>query len=228
MQRNKVLLLASLGGAIVGALFTRLDFHIFTGIGALAIDHELLGHKKFLLACLAPWVIFGIYWDIAAKNSAAAKSSESRGSRGIHVFLANAALLIEIAPIRGLGRFVPVSLPIMGAGLAVEAMGLFVTVCARRHLGSNWSGEITIKVDHQLIRSGPYQRLRHPIYTGLLAMYAGVALVTGEWLAMIGLAMALFAYGRKIRIEEATLTKAFGAQFDAYRQETWALLPGIF
>ena len=116
----------------------------------------------------------------------------------------------------------------MAAGLAVEATGLFLAIWARRHLGRNWSGEITIKVEHQLIRSGPYRLLRHPIYTGLLAMYAAPALVTGEWLAVIGLAVAGFAYWRKIWLEETTLYGAFGADYDAYRRTTWALVPGLF
>jgi protein-S-isoprenylcysteine O-methyltransferase Ste14 len=138
------------------------------------------------------------------------------------------ALLLEIVPIRGLGRFLPASSLIMAAGLGVDAMGLFLAIWARRQLGRNWSGEITIKVDHQLIRSGPYRLLRHPIYTGLLAMYAGTALVTGERLAIIGLAMAAFAYWRKIQLEEANLNLAFGAEYDAYRRETWALVPRLF
>jgi hypothetical protein len=117
---------------------------------------------------------------------------------------------------------------IMTAGLAVEAVGLFLAIRARRHLGRNWSGEITIKEDHQLIRTGPYGVLRHPIYAGLLAMYAGTALVTGERLALIGLAMAAFAYWRKIQLEEANLNVAFGADYQAYRRETWALVPGLF
>jgi len=195
---------------------------------ALAFDKALETHREFVLAAAVGWLLFGIYWEFAARNAAAAKSSESRVSRGIHVFLTNVALLLEITPIRGLGRFSPVHDRIMIAGLAVEAMGLWLAIWARRHLGQNWSGEITIKVDHQLIRSGPYGLLRHPIYTGLLAMYAGTALVTGEWLAIIGLAMSVFAYWRKIRLEEANLKMAFGADYDAYRRETWALVPGFY
>ena len=79
-----------------------------------------------------------------------------------------------------------------------------------------------------MIRSGPYRMLRHPIYTGLLTMYLGTVFVTGEWLALIGLAMALFAYWRKIRLEEANLNVAFGADYDAYCRDTWALVPGLF
>jgi protein-S-isoprenylcysteine O-methyltransferase Ste14 len=110
----------------------------------------------------------------------------------------------------------------------IEAIGLVLTIWARRHLGQNWSGRIAVMAEHDLIKSGPYQLLRHPIYTGLLLMYFGVALVTGEWLALVGVAMAVFAYWRKIRLEEATLNSAFGEAYANYRRGTWALLPGIY
>ena len=227
MQRKKAILLQAVWGAVVGALAVQFATHIHRTFSAFALDHTSLGHKQYLLAAF-PWVVFSLYWEAAAKNAAVAKSSESKVSRVLHVFLANVALLLEIAPIRGLGRFLPASYLIMAAGLAVETAGLFLAIWARRALGRNWSGEIPIKVEHELIRIGPYRRLRHPIYTGLLAMYAGAALVTGEWLAIIGLALALVAYWRKIGLEEANLNAAFGAEYDAYRRESWALLPGLF
>jgi len=214
-------------GALLGAGLVQFRI-VIASIPALALDRALLSHKPILLACMALWALFSIYWERAAKTVSAAKRSESHVSRGLHVFLVNAALLLEIVPIRGLSRFLPASSIIMAAGLAVEALGLILAVWARRHLGRNWSGEITIKVEHQLIRSGPYRLVRHPIYTGLLTMYAGVALVTGEWLALIGLAMCAFAYWRKIRLEEANLGVAFGTDYDAYRRTTWALVPGLF
>ena len=174
------------------------------------------------------WIIFSLYWEATKKNASAAICAESKASRFVHLFLTNAALLLVIFGTQGFGRFLPISPLFMDAGLAVEAVGLFVAIFARRHLGRNWSGEITIKFDHQLIRSGPYRVLRHPIYTGILAMYAGTALVNGGWLALIGLGMASFAYWRKIRLEEANMVAAFGADYDAYRRETWALLPGLY
>jgi protein-S-isoprenylcysteine O-methyltransferase Ste14 len=226
-QRKKIILLSAVCGAVVGALAVTLGSHIPVSVPTLAYDQALLAHQRYLVAAI-PWVLFSAYWEIAAKGAAEAKSSESRVSRGVHVFLANVALLLEIAPIRGLGRLLPASALTMAVGLAVEAMGLFLTIWARRALGRNWSGEISIKVEHQLIRSGPYRLLRHPIYTGLLAMYVGTAIVSGEWLAVVGLAMAGFAYWRKIRLEEANLNLAFGDEYDAYRRETWALVPGLF
>lgn len=224
----KKILLAAACGAIIGALLKIFDFHKIANLPFFARDTALLSHRFLFTACLAGWVLFSFYWEIAAKNAAAAKSAESRASRAVHVFLANVALIFELAPIRGLGRLVPVSPFTMTAGLAVEASGLFLAIWARRHLGRNWSGEITIKVEHELIRSGPYRLLRHPIYTGLLMMYVGAALVTGEGLAVLGVAMAVFAYWRKIRLEETTLGLAFGTAYDAYRRVTWALVPGLF
>ena len=228
MQGSKVVLLAALGGGIFGALFTQLDLHAVKGLSFFARDSELLNHRGFLLAAMGTWAVFGLYWEHAAKKASEAKSSESGASRGLHVFLVNAAILLEIAPIRGLGRFIPVLPVVMTLGLVVETAGLALAVWARQHLGRHWSGRIAIKVEHQLIKSGPYRLLRHPIYTGLLAVYAGPMLVTGEWLAVIGFAMAFFAYWRKIRLEEATLGVAFGQDYAAYRRETWALVPGLF
>ena len=95
-------------------------------------------------------------------------------------------------------------------------------------MGAHWSGEITIKVDHQLIRTGPYRLIRHPIYTAMLGMFVGTAIVSGQTHALLGLALAIIAYWRKIRMEEANLNDAFGDAYRDYRRETWALVPGVF
>ena len=227
MSRRQVLILAAALGAVFGAMSARPGFSLAAHVPALALDRSVFGHWQYRAAAVA-WVLFSVYWEVAAKNATAATRSESRMSRAFHVFLTNAAALLVMVPIRGFGRFVPTSASVMAVGLAVEALGLVVAIWARHHLGRQWSGEITIKVDHQLIRSGPYARLRHPIYTGILGMYVGAAIVTGEWLAIAGLAMIVFAYWRKIRLEEANLRQAFGAGYDAYRRESWALIPGLF
>lgn len=227
MKRLRVILRAALIGAVAGAVATLFRLHGGATIAATLFDKAQVRRWPWMAAALG-WIAFSLYWEAAAKNAAPAKSAESRASRAAHVFLVNAALLMELAPIRGVGRFLPVASSMMVGGLAVEGSGLLLAIQARRHLGSYWSGEISIKVDHRLIRSGPYKRLRHPIYTGLLAMYAGTAAVTGTWLALAGLAMAAVAFWRKIRLEEANLDVAFGAEYQAYRRETWALVPGLF
>ena len=181
----------------------------------------------FFVAAIAGYVAFGVYWEVAAKNAAQSKRTESTASRGVHVALTNVALLLEVVTIRGLGRFTPALPLVMTMGLAIEAAGVALAIWARRHLGRNWSGRIAIKEGHELVRSGPYEFLRHPIYTAILAMYAGIAVVTGEWLGVIGFVMVLLAYWRKIRLEEAALDKAFGPAYDSYRRDTWALVPWV-
>jgi protein-S-isoprenylcysteine O-methyltransferase Ste14 len=226
-QRKNAVWIAAACGAVAGAAVATSKIHI-PAIPFFATDRALHDYKPFLLAAVMGWAVFGVYWEKAAGGAAPAKSAESRGSRSLHVWLVNVALLLEILPICGFGRMLPLSSWVMATGLAIEAAGLWMAVWARRHLGRNWSGEISVKVDHQLIRSGPYRWLRHPIYTGLLLMYLGVAVVTGEWLAAAGFATAVVAYWRKLRIEEATLDAAFGPDYGEYRRTTWALVPGLF
>jgi protein-S-isoprenylcysteine O-methyltransferase Ste14 len=228
MQRLRPILISAVFGAVAALLIRRFHLYEFRHLPAFALDPVLQSYKLYWRASVAGWVVFSLYWEIAAKNVAKTKSSESLGSRRVHLFLTTVGMILVLAPIHGLGRFLPALPLLMAVGLAIEAAGLFLAIWSRRHLGKYWSGEITIKVEHQLIRSGPYRMLRHPIYTGLLTMYLGTVFVTGEWLALIGLAMALFAYWRKMRLEEANLNVAFGADYDAYCRDTWALVPGLF
>ncbi len=182
-----------------------------------------------MLASIAMWCVLEIYWDVAKRNAVPASSSESRGSRWLHLILTSAAQILIFIPVHGLRqRYMPASAVVTGTGLTLNAMGLVLAIWARRRLGRYWSGKITIKVDHQLIRSGPYRLIRHPIYTALLGLYLGTAIVSGELHALIGWVLVLIAYLRKIRLEEANLMKAFAADYRDYRRETWALLPGLF
>jgi len=177
----------------------------------------------------AVWILFSIYWEIAAKNAAPEARSESRISRALHVLMVNAALLLLFVPVPGLNRrYLPAASLLIPLGLAIQVCAVLLAVWARRHLGRNWSGRITIKVGHELVRSGPYRFVRHPIYTALLGMYAGTALLSGQWHALLGFLIAAFAYWRKLRIEEANLAQAFAAAWDEYRGSTRALLPGLF
>jgi len=212
-------------GAVIGAALIGLKR--FAGPPTAWLDRALLSMWQFKATILA-WLVFSVYWEIAGKRAAKATRSESGLSRGVHVMLVNVALLVTIAPIHGLGRLLPLSNAGMTTGLAMEVSGLCFAIWARVRLGRNWSGEISIKEDHELIRSGPYRWLRHPIYTGLLTMYVGTALVTGERLAIGGMAMAALAYWRKIRLEEENLHVAFGAEYEGYRRATWALVPGVY
>jgi protein-S-isoprenylcysteine O-methyltransferase Ste14 len=225
-KTNQAVLYSALIGALVGALLARPVIKPWIDAHQSGLS---LRNNWPTLASMVPWVLFSIYWEIAAKNSSPAVSSESKFSRAVHVVLGNAALLAMIVQIPGLNqRFLPDIMIVKLVGLAAECAGLALAIWARRVLGRNWSGEITIKADHELIRSGPYGVVRHPIYTALLAMYTGTAIVSGQLHALVGLAIGIFAYLRKTRLEEANLVNAFGEKYGAYRADTWALVPGVF
>jgi protein-S-isoprenylcysteine O-methyltransferase Ste14 len=87
---------------------------------------------------------------------------------------------------------------------------------------------VTIKRGHTIVRSGPYRRIRHPIYSGLLLAIAGTALARGEWRGPVALLIVVAALARKIRLEERWLGESFGAEYAEYRAMSWALLPWLY
>jgi protein-S-isoprenylcysteine O-methyltransferase Ste14 len=102
---------------------------------------------------------------------------------------------------------------------------MLFSVWARVHLGGNWSGIVTIKHDHELIASGPYAIVRHPIYTGLLVAFIGSAMARGEWRGVLAVLIAWVALWRKLRLEERWMGERFGQQYEAYCRRVPALLP---
>lgn len=110
-------------------------------------------------------------------------------------------------------------------GTIITFLGLGFTVWARVHLGKNWSSMPAIKVGHELIRSGPYNIVRHPIYSGLLFGLAGTAIIIGELLAVVAFFLILFIFLWKIWTEEKYLLLEFGEVYAQYKREVPALIP---
>ena len=104
MKQKKVLLLASAAGAVFGALVVRFGNNLTARFPGFTLDRALLAHHRYLLPAI-PWILFSMYWEFAAKGAAEVKNSESKPSRGIHVFLTNVDVLLAIVPIRGLARY---------------------------------------------------------------------------------------------------------------------------
>jgi protein-S-isoprenylcysteine O-methyltransferase Ste14 len=202
-------------------------------IGAFGRKLHLLprwsGFPAPILASLGLWVVFSVYWSVASKDKAPTRTGESILSRQVHVIIVNAALLILLFPIPGLTRrFLPDTESLHAAGLLIQAAFIGLAVWARHHLGSNWSGEVRIARGHELVRSGPYGYVRHPIYTALVGMYIGTAIVSGQIHALVALVITLLAYWRKIRLEERALAGAFPGDHERYCSETWAWIPGVY
>lgn len=178
----------------------------------------------------ALWILFSFYWSAAGTDSAAAESSEPRISTYLHQFLLLTSIYLAVGPLPWLTYpFLPVAPRFsLGFGLALQTASLLLAIWARRHLGRNWSAEVRIAVDHQLIRTGPYKNLRHPIYTGVLGMVLGTAITVNQYHALLGFVILIIAYLRKTRLEEKILRQTFGDEYDAYKHDTWALMPPLF
>ena len=93
--------------------------------------------------------------------------------------------------------------------------------------GRNWSDKVVLKVDHELIRNGPYRYLRHPIYSGVLIAVAGTALKIGEWRGVVALVALGVNYFVKAKREEAILAANFREAFAAHKRHTGFFLPGL-
>lgn len=182
-----------------------------------------------LLALL--WLVVAFYWVLAARNAPKARTVEGLGPRlaSSGILLLSVDLLFgPSSPTGPLGaRFVPSSMWLGTTGTMITAAGLTLAIWARRQLGSNWSAAIIIKVDHQLIRTGPYALIRHPIYSGILVAMLGTALVIGSYRGLVAVALLLGGLLWKARREERILGREFGEAFERYRERTGIWLPRI-
>jgi protein-S-isoprenylcysteine O-methyltransferase Ste14 len=177
------------------------------------------------------WVSWGVYWRIQSRGVKVNVWAESLPSRLMHVvpLVIAALLLLFNVPVPWLDeRFLPWSLATFWSGFLLAALGLLFTVWARRHLATNWSGDVTLKADHELTTSGPYAWARHPIYTGLLLGFAGSAVAVGEWRGIAALVLVGLALWRKLRIEERGMRQLFGERYLAYERRVSALIPFVF
>jgi protein-S-isoprenylcysteine O-methyltransferase Ste14 len=106
-------------------------------------------------------------------------------------------------------------------------VGLGFAAWARVLIGRFWSGAVTLKADHALIRGGPYAWTRHPIYSGLLLALTGTALARDSLGGFLGLALLFAGLVVKLRQEERLLLEHFGPAYETYRAEVPALIPRI-
>ena len=189
---------------------------------------------EVLYANLIPalWLIWLAYWFIAGRNVKVTQRHESPASRAGHILpvVIGAYLLWRPKlPVGFLGSKIlltDTNLNLIGAG--VVALGLAFSVWARVHLGRNWSGTVTVKQDHELVRDGPYRYVRHPIYTGLLIAFIGCAIARDEWRVVLGIAIIYAGFWRKLKLEERWMTEQFGDAYRRYIAEVPALVPNPF
>lgn len=179
----------------------------------------------------AIWMAYLVYWQIAAvnvKTTARLEPGISRALRSILFLAAIGLLLDDRLPWPWLYRnFIPVTLWSFYVGAAITIAGLLFAVWARVHIGTNWSRSVTIKRGHELVTSGPYAVVRHPIYTGILIGFLGTAIATTQYRGILAFLLVFLSLWYKLRLEERWMREQFGPAYNDYARRTSALFPGI-
>ena len=175
------------------------------------------------------WIAFLLYWQIKATDTKTTQRLEPAASRILRVlpFLIAIVLLSTTRiPLPWLYlQLWPVGFLPFWLGAAVTIAGLLFAVWAREHLGSNWSRSVTIKQGHELITTGPYAVVRHPIYTGVLTGFLGMAIAISQVRGFIVFVLIFLAFWIKLRMEEQWMRSQFGEAYATYAHQTAALVP---
>jgi protein-S-isoprenylcysteine O-methyltransferase Ste14 len=174
------------------------------------------------VAIVVVWILFWIYWFAVGTRA----KHGSMGRRRIPLNGVTAiAVVILVRVFRG--GSLEVHSPLLGAiGAVLFASGLALAVWARVHLAENWGMPMTVKDEPELVTSGPYGVVRHPIYSGLLLAFLGTALATN----LLGLVIDAVLVGYFYycgTVEERNLTDTFPAAYPEYRQNTKMLIPYV-
>jgi protein-S-isoprenylcysteine O-methyltransferase Ste14 len=175
------------------------------------------------------WILFGFYWLLSALKLKKTKKRETwfEGLRYVLPLVVASWFLFQGAAHYGWlsVRFVPDSMALQWTGVLLTAAGVAVAIWARWHLGANWSGAVTLKEGRELIRTGPYRAVRHPIYTGILLALLGTGVAVGEMRGLFAVVIAWLSFYAKARREESFLAQEFGPSFTEHAQRTGRFLP---
>ncbi|MGA2563521.1 MAG: isoprenylcysteine carboxylmethyltransferase family protein [Steroidobacteraceae bacterium] len=180
----------------------------------------------------ALWLLWALYWLVSARSLKAARQRESLISRLaflVVMLLAATLLLSGHHRLRWLqAQWISGGWTRYWIAVALVVAGLSFSVWARRVLGGNWSGTVSVKVDHELVQTGPYRRIRHPIYTGLLLAVFGSGLAAGRLYGVAAFLLVALALWWRQRVEERWMAAEFGERYERYRRSSWALVPFVF
>ena len=171
------------------------------------------------------WGVFWIYWFVSATT---AKESSRRGGwrlRGVSLVIIVVASVV-IRRLHSSGGLTIHSPVLEAVGTIVFVSGLAFAVWARIHLGRNWGMPMTERAEPELVTSGPYRYIRHPIYTGILVGLLGTALAINLYY-LIAMAVVTGYFVFSANVEERNMTDAFPDQYPEYKAHTKMLLPFV-
>jgi protein-S-isoprenylcysteine O-methyltransferase Ste14 len=168
------------------------------------------------------WLVFWIYWLVSAQGAKKSIGGGRLRSPGLAIVLLGVVLL----RIFHTGNDAVSITEVQVIGAVVFAAGLGLAVWARVYLGANWGMPRTRKEEPELVTSGPYRFVRHPIYSGILLGILGTALATNLWwLVALVIVGAYFIYSA--RVEEGIMANTFPTTYPSYRMHTKMLIPFV-
>jgi|SRR5882724_93213 len=184
--------------------------------------------KNIISAC---WGIFFVVWILAALFTKRTVYHESGAQRLRYII---PILIGWYLLFRGHRLPPPFNVPIIPQTDIIHVVAAILCVCglgfclwARAVLGRNWSGTVTLKENHELIVRGPYRLVRHPIYTGILAMLIATAIEQGHVAGMLGLIFVFASFWIKLNNEEEVMRKQFPDQYAAYAERVKRIIPFV-
>ena len=179
------------------------------------------------------WGILIIYWFISGITAKKSSFKETIYTQFIFYWLPLILAIYLLGPDERFGNslikgnFVSNSNLTGAIGLSLCYLGLAIACWSRYLLGKNWSVSVQKKEDHELIKNGAYKLIRHPIYSGLILMFLGNAIIVGTWRGLIGVLIVSVSFWFKLKKEEKWLIDLFGNKYQEYILKTKALVPWL-
>jgi protein-S-isoprenylcysteine O-methyltransferase Ste14 len=177
------------------------------------------------------WLVVLMYWFISGLGAKKVESQESFLKRFVQYWLPLIIAILLLGPGNWFGHswlrenFIEHTNFVGIIGLSTCIIGAIIACMSRYLLGKNWSLSIQRKENHQLIQSGIYKVIRHPIYLGLLLLFIGNAIIVGDYRGIIAIVIVFVSFWIKLKKEEKLLAETFGNQYAEYKKQTKALIP---
>jgi protein-S-isoprenylcysteine O-methyltransferase Ste14 len=181
------------------------------------------------ITCL--WLIFLAYWFVSALRAKPTVGGRWRGAPfrvlvGIGIALLVRELVREHAPQAAPHAVAYLDPIVAGAGVGLCALGIAIAIWARAFLGRNWGAPMSLREGHELVTTGPYAVVRHPIYSGISLALLGTSLAAWfPWIVVTAAAFAYFVYAA--RVEEDSMRAQFPDVYPTYAKRTKMLIPYI-
>ncbi|TGQ84090.1 isoprenylcysteine carboxylmethyltransferase family protein [Mesorhizobium sp. M8A.F.Ca.ET.207.01.1.1] len=174
----------------------------------------------------AAWILLIVYLTVQAIG--VKRDTEPHLLQSFGLMLAMiAAFLLPRLPFFAFVNFAPVNGMVSSVGMLMTVAGMLFLVWARQSLGRNWSQTVSAKQGHELVTSGPYRYVRHPMYTGgLLAGIGSAVALGGPFVFLLILLGAIFVW--RVGAEDRLMARQFPDEFPTYVERTKALIPFVW